>query len=132
MTIRYQMQLLIEADDSVELDRLKAALSHTVSKSAKLEVKAISGHQVKAPGAPDKLRQEIRDYLKGRRRRSVNQIARAINRTNKSLYRPLRELHEKGEVGKVYNNKYGMQQYFLVENEEDASPFVDDDGEPNF
>lgn len=112
---RFQLQVTLDADNSVELERLKVLLSNTLNRSEKLDVVAVSGHQIKAPGRPAQVILEIEDYLKGRKPKSAHQIARAINRTDRSVYAPLNQLKDMGLVDKKFNQKYNVAQWFLIE-----------------
>lgn len=108
------MNLVVDADDSVELERLKAVVVGTLHKSPKLKVVSISGHEVQAPGRPAEVIHEILEYLDGRKAKSAHQIARGIQRTDRSVYGPLKRLEELGKVETTYNAKYKMKQWKLV------------------
>ena len=111
---RFQLQVLVDVPDGVDLERMKKALANTLERNPRITVTALSGHEVRAPGAPAKVIHEIREYLAGRKARSAHQIARAIKRTDRSVYKPLKELVDLGEAEKVYNAKYHVNQYRMV------------------
>lgn len=111
---RFQIRLTVQADDSVQLERLLRVFQTFVKRSGKLELVALTGHEVQAPGRPAEVILEIENYLQGRKRKSAHQIAQAIKRTDRSVYKPLAELEAMGIVKKEWNKKYNMAQWALV------------------
>lgn len=106
---------MVDVDDSIELERLKKALGYTLEKNPKISVVAVSGHQVNAPGRPSEVKGEILEYMKGRKPKTAHQIARAIQRTDRSVYKPLHELLKAGVMEKKRHPKYPAFQWNIVE-----------------
>lgn len=110
---RFQIQLLVEVPDGTELERMKRAVANTLGKNPRIKVQAVSGHEVAAPGRPAEVKNEILKYLPGRKPKSAKQIAVGIKRTQRSTYKPLKELMDEGRVDRKWNNKYRMWQWFI-------------------
>lgn len=116
---RYTFSITFDVEGpDIDLEVFKKVLGKTLEKNPRFHVAAVGGHQVKQPGPPAQVTDEIKGYLPGRKKRSAKQIARAIQRTPNSLYKPLRELEEAGLVVKSKHPTYGMAQWAWVGKEE--------------